>query len=365
MTETVLASVKVAPETVELRELPMPDVPDDGAIMRVDAAGVCGSDPHAYRVSQPPCILGHENAGTIHQIGPAAAKRWGLAEGDRVVVEEYLPCWHCDHCYAGDFRLCAAGKMGRSDVMRYGFTGIHVAPGLWGGFSRYVYLPWNAVIHRLPDRVSASLASLAVPVSNGIEWACKDGGAGPGRDVLVIGPGQQGLGCVVAARRYGAERIIIAGMTRDRRRLEAAPLVGADVAVNVEEEDLVERVMEVTGGKGVEVVVDTTGDSTGRVARDALTVAATDRKATLMFPGTCPIEFPFDELKRKYAIVKAYRGHSYQSVEQAIDYLGSDRHPLGELCTHEFGLADVDLAIKATGGAEVGDAIHVTVDPWK
>src|SRR5580693_4772424 len=108
MTDTILAAVKTGSETTELRELRVPEIPVDGALMRVEAAGVCGSDPGAYRSQRADCIMGHENAGTVVKIGAVASRRWGLEEGDRVAVEEYLPCWHCEHCLAGDFRLCAA-----------------------------------------------------------------------------------------------------------------------------------------------------------------------------------------------------------------------------------------------------------------
>lgn len=83
-----------------------------------------------------------------------------------------------------------------------------VWPSLWGGYSRYVYLHPDAVLHKLPDHVSASEASLFLPISNGIEWVCNYGRVTPGQIVVVQGPGQQGLACVLAARVAGAGCII-------------------------------------------------------------------------------------------------------------------------------------------------------------
>ncbi|HEY5273955.1 MAG TPA: alcohol dehydrogenase catalytic domain-containing protein [Acidimicrobiales bacterium] len=364
MSDTVLAAVKVAPESTELREFRMPEVPIDGALMKVEAAGVCGSDPGAYRRAHSDCIMGHENAGTIVGIGSIAAERWGLSEGDRVVVEEYLPCWHCAHCLAGDFRLCAAGRTDAPGALRYGHTGVDVAPSLWGGFAQYVYLPSNAVIHRLPANVTAELASLAVPLSNGVEWACIDGGAGPGRTVLINGAGQQGQGCAIAASYHGADLVIVAGRSNEAARLAMATRVGADATINLDKEDLKERVMELTGGVGVDVFVDTSDDDEATTTRAALDVVSTDRQATILISGSATFELPFNVVKRKYVTVRAYRGHSYHSIERALRYLSDDRFPIQRLCTHQFGLSDVDTAIKATGGVGVEGAIHVSVNPW-
>src|SRR5438874_13100314 len=95
--ESAIAAVQVAPETTELREFPLPDVPADAALLRVEAAGVCGSDVGAYRRARhAPRILGHENVGVVARAGEAFMRRWGLKEGDRLAIEEYLPCGHCD-----------------------------------------------------------------------------------------------------------------------------------------------------------------------------------------------------------------------------------------------------------------------------
>jgi threonine dehydrogenase-like Zn-dependent dehydrogenase len=148
-------------------------------------------------------VLGHETVGVIERAGAEARKRWGLEEGDRVALEEYLPCGHCAYCRAGDFRLCEATDW-RSGGLRYGTTPISVPPGLWGGYAQYQCLHPGTVFHRVPDGLEGRHAALALPIANGIEWAYLHGCAGPGDVVLIQGPGQQGLACVAAAREAGA-----------------------------------------------------------------------------------------------------------------------------------------------------------------
>lgn len=365
MAGSVRAAVKVGVDLTELRDIARPVIGSDDALLRVEAAGVCGSDPSIYRrPGHGPAILGHENVGVIEELGELAARRWGVRAGDRVAVEEYLPCWHCAWCLAGDFRICPEADMVNPDMVRFGMEELGHAPGLWGGFAEYCYLPHNTVMHRVDPSVPGDQATLAIPLGNGIQWACYDGGAGPGKTVLVMGPGQQGLGCAIAARGFGAEQVIISGMSRDAKRLDVALRLGADATIDVEQDDLVDKVMELTGGRGVDVVVDTTSDTTGENARIALAVASR-KQATLVLQGTGPVDgFPLGEVKKKYATVRSIRGHSYAAVEQALRWITAGRFPFAEMCTSTYGLDGVHTAIKATAGIGVQDAIHVTVDPW-
>jgi len=314
-----------------------------------------------------PLIMGHENVGTLAKVGSQFAKHKGFSEGDLVFLEHYLPCGHCEWDHMGEYRHCAATEWFYDpNAIRYGYTSLDIPPGLWGGFSHYVYLPLNAVLHRVPSGLSPEEAGLATPMSNGIQWTLLDGGVGYASTVLIQGPGQQGMCCVMAAKQAGADCIIVTGTSRDARRLEVARALGADAAIDVNTQDPLLHTLEMTGGRGVDVVVDCTSGA-GRAAV-VLGIEATKRRGgTMVVQGegnaTFP-DFPIGRLTRKGMTLKSARGHSYRAVELALHALASRRFPLDLVMTHRFGLAEVDFAIKSVGGEGAPGAIHVSVMPW-
>ena len=370
MSEKVLAALKTAPSTTELRELDLPDMPPDAALMRVEVAGVCGTDVSQYKLPlrAGPLIMGHENVGYLARVGTEFAKRQGVKEGDLMFLEHYLPCGHCEWDHMGEYRHCAATEWFYDPkAIRYGYTSTDIPPALWGGFSHYLYLPTNAVLHKVPDGLTPEEAGLATPMSNGIQWASIDGGVGFGSSVLIQGPGQQGLCCVMASKQAGADKVIVTGTARDARRLEVAKALGADVTIDVDSEDPLARVHEVTNGRGVDVVIDCTVGA--GPAPTLLGIEATKRRGGTMvvqaegnqkFP-----DFPIGRLTRKGITLKSARGHSYRSVELALQLLATKRFPLDLITTHRFGLSDVDYAIKSVGGQGASGAIHVSVMPWQ
>jgi threonine dehydrogenase-like Zn-dependent dehydrogenase len=369
MGERVLAAVRTAPRTTELREFPMPEIPDDGALLKVEVAGICGTDVKMYAepAIDAPVIMGHENVGVIAKAGRRFAERQGVQEGDRVFVEHYVACFNCEWCRVGEYRHCEATDWRTNpDARRYGYTSSEHPYHLWGGFAQYMYLPWNAVIHRVPENVSDEEAGIVTPLSNGIEWSLFDCGVGFMSTVLIQGPGQQGLSQVVACRQAGAALVIVTGTTRDAARLELAKRLGADHVIDVQEEDALERVMEITGGKGVDVVLDCTAGA--GVTPVLLGIDALKRRAgTLLVQSELAAfpDFPLKKLTEKAITIKSARGHSYRAVELALAQLASKRFPLELLTTHTFGLEDVDRAIRAVGGEVEEDVVHVSLLPWK
>ena len=367
--ETVLAAVRVAPGKTEIREFPMPEIPADGALLKMDVAGICGTDVRLYKEppTSAPVIMGHENIGYIARAGEEFTRRKGFKEGDLVFLEHYVSCGKCEWCHQGQYRHCENTDWRYNpNAIRYGYSPSTMAPHLWGGFAQYVYLPWNSVLHHVPKGVDPELAGLATPMSNGIEWSLFDGGVGYDSTVLIQGPGQQGLSQTVICRQAGASLIIVTGTARDRARMEVAKLLGADYVIDVDKEDPLTRIKEITAGKGVDVVLDcTAGAGTVPVL---LGVEALKRRAgTMVVQGEVPEfpNFPIGRITSKAITIKSARGHSFKACELALQQLASKRFPLEKITTHRFGLKDVDLAIRSVGGQGVPDVIHASLMPWQ
>lgn len=367
MVEQVVAAVRTGAQETEFREYPMPEIPDDGALVKMEVAGICGTDVKYY--AKPPVdypvVMGHENIGYIAKAGKQFQQRKRVKEGDLIFIEHYVPCFACEWCHQGDYRLCQATDWRKNpEALRYGYTSAERAPHLWGGFAQYMYLPWNAVIHKVPDSITPELAGVVTPMANGIQWALFDCGVGYNSSVLIQGPGQQGLSQLVACRQAGASLIIVTGTTKDLVRLDVAKRLGADHVINVEEENVLARINDITGGEGVDVALDCTAG--GGLAPVLTSIEALKRKAgTMLVQGevaTFP-DFPLAKIANKYITVKAARGHNYQSCELALKQLSSDRFPLDLITTHRMGLEDTDKAIKAVGDAQ--GVIHVSLMPWQ
>ncbi len=361
---TARIAVKTGIETTEVMEFPMPRIGESEGILRVEACGVGGAEPEHYRSGKwMPIAMGHQIVGTIVSMGEQARRMWNVELGERVALQEYYPCKSCKWCLQGEYRFCPdADFFGGRNPRRTGLLDYTQAPHLVGGFAEYMHLPWNTVIHKIPQDLPAELGTLAVGLGNGIQWATMDMPIGPGKTILVIGPGQQGLGCVLGAKEAGASKIILTGMTRDQKRLDLAPELGADHVINVETHDLVEEVQRVTNGGGVDVVVDTSGDPGARNLHQYLQLV---NQGAWLWVNCTDSAVPVQIVKEKYLTVRSGRGRTWKAVDEALRIITSRKYPLEKMCTHSFGLGEVDRAIKATAGREVEGAIHVVVDPWQ
>ena len=367
MPEKSRAAVLVAPETFEIREFDLPQIEDDAAILKMEACGICGSDIHGaeFRRGQPN-IMGHEPVGLVYRIGKKAADKWKVREGDRIALEEYVPCGACKYCRSQDFRFCDATDFGshKGDTPRlwYGSTPVNVWPSLWGGYSEYMYVHPNAVVHRIPNHIPAPHAAAFLPFGNGVEWAYGYGEVRMGDAIWIQGPGQQGLAAVIAAKAAGAQCIIVSGLTRDEHRLEVARKVGATHTIDAEqEEDIVKRIMDLTGGEGVSTVVNVTGGGKGCVEQAIRVSAKTKANIVLAAAGREMIDTSL--FGRRKINLKQANGHSFQAVELAIQFIASGKLPMEEISTHTFPMSRAMEAIDAVAGKGAPGAIHVSIVP--
>jgi threonine dehydrogenase-like Zn-dependent dehydrogenase len=364
MADTVRAVVQTGPRRLELREFPRPVIgPDGGGLLRVEACGICGSDVEQYKghLSQQwlPMVPGHEPLGIVEEASPSACERWGVQPGDRVAVEILIPCRSCDLCLAGRYMSCRRriGSHGGSNPPERGL-------GLWGGFAEYIHLHPNSILHKVRGDIPASVAVMFNPLGAGVRWACHLGGVGLGTTVLILGAGQRGLAAVLAARAAGAGTIIVTGLARDAFKLSLAREFGADHTIDVDSEDTVSRVAEITGGAGVDVALDLT-PMAAQPVRDALRAVRWGGQVVLAgLKGGRPVELSTDLVINKALTVVGAFSVDSRAYAEAIRLIEAGRFPLARMHTHTFGLEEVARAVETLAGEVPGeDAVHVAIMP--
>ena len=260
------ALVLERPRHLVIHDIPLPALGDDDALVRVEACGLCGTDHEQYTGELAggfAFVPGHETIGIIETIGPKAAQRWRVAEGDRIAVEVLQSCRACDACLAGEYTRCK--RHGLADM--YGFIDVDRAPGLWGGYAEYQYLAPDSMVLSLPDNLDPVLATLFNPLGAGIRWGATLPGTGDGDVVAVLGPGVRGLCVAAAAKEAGAGFVMVTGLgPRDAERLALASDFGADLAVDVAVEDPVAALRH-AAGRLADVVVDVTAKAPAAFAQ--------------------------------------------------------------------------------------------------
>ncbi len=236
------AATLFGPFDPRMQELPAPKPGPGEVLVRMKAAGVCGSDLHFYDGSHPyknyPRTYGHELAGVIEEADTGKAS--AAARGDRVVVEPLIPCGTCYACRVGKYNCCSRLKV----------IGAHVE----GGFADFLTVRADKV-HRIPDGIPFDIASVFEPYT--IAGQCvKRGQIQLGETVLILGCGAIGLAITDFCRAIGAV-IIVADV--HEYRLAKAKELGADIIIDSGKEDLVKRVREITNDEGAGIVMEATG----------------------------------------------------------------------------------------------------------
>jgi threonine dehydrogenase-like Zn-dependent dehydrogenase len=357
---TAHAAVLTGPRKIEMLDFVLPEIGPDDGLLRVEANGLCGTDYDQYLCEfkiggfgKVPIIPGHETIGWIEKIGADAARRWKVAEGDRVVVKASIPCGKCRQCHMGATQRCER-RMG------YGlYLTTDVKPGLWGGYATHLYLHPDAQMKKVPADIPSDVMTLFNPLSGVVHWIYEIPNLRIGEHVVILGPGQRGILAALTARHAGAKTVTISGLPQDAPRLALAKQLGADVTVDVSTEDIVERVREVTGGEMADVVLDMSAGSTEPVLQ-ALDVARMGGRVVL---AGLKNGKPIDGLVTDKIIVKELQvlggfASTADSLEIALEVLKAHQDRLGPLCSHSFGLGNADLAVR-TLGREVDDGKEV------
>ncbi|NWF56057.1 MAG: alcohol dehydrogenase catalytic domain-containing protein [Syntrophaceae bacterium] len=367
MTRKTRSMVVEEPGRMVLREFERPAIGPEDGLLKVEMAGVCGSDPGMFRgkaTALPiryPLILGHEVVGHIEAIGGVAAKRHRVKEGDRVIVETAFGCGHCPACLTGKYVQCESSLM-------YGHTiSCQEPPHLWGAYGEYLYLAPRANFHRIGDDLPAEAAVLICAVlGNAVRWLRQVGGVSIGHTVVIEGPGLQGLAGVIVARESGASRIIVTGLKRDKKRFALAREFGATHCLDAEDRDPVEEVREITKGTMADVVIDVTGHPEGAVK--ALDLVR--KGGTILLPGIYgagkSIPLVLDQLVFKEVKIQGVLSQNIQSVLPAIALAEARKYPIEMMVTHRFPLEEAERAVRLVAGEfEAEEPIKVVILPWK
>jgi threonine dehydrogenase-like Zn-dependent dehydrogenase len=363
MADMVRAVVQTGARQMELREFPRPVISGggpgggaDGALLRVEACGICGSDVEQYKGSMGtrglPMIPGHEPLGIIEEITPETAARWGVSAGDRVAVEILIPCRSCDLCLAGQYMQCKnrAGSHGGYNPPERGL-------GLYGGYAEYMHLHPNSIVHRMDPSLPAEIAVMYNPLGAGVRWALQYGGVHLGSTVAVLGAGQRGLAAILAAKYVGAGLIIATGLARDARKLELAKEFGADHVINVEEEDTVARIRELTGGDGVDLVCEMSGHPSGHA--QAFAAARLGGRVNLLgTPSrTTEVDFARDVIFKGLTLYGVTGRKMYQTWDEMRRFLRAGQLDPRPVITHRFPLESIAEAIQVIKDGQAGKVI--------
>lgn len=294
---------------------------DDEVLIRIHACGICPSDLRAYTGARAgfrpfPYIPGHEWAGEIVELGPAVE---GFRIGDRVAPSWRVVCGKCYYCTRGLHNYCENLQYGR----------------VRGGFAEHGVAPADS-LYRIPDGVSYQEASFSEPLA-----CCINGSLASrisfGDDVVVVGAGPIGLLHLQLARHQGG-RVIVSELIPER--LTAAQELGADEVIDADQGDPVERVKELTEGRGANVVIVAVGAR--RAAEQALDMAGIGATVNF-FAGTYPsIEIPFDPNLVHYKQLALTGSHDYTPAHfrTALRFIQIETVRVSPLISHELTLSE-------------------------
>lgn len=311
-------------------ERDIPKAKDDEVLVKLEYVGICGSDLHYYEtgaigdyVVEPPFVLGHEPGGTVVEVGKNVKH---LKVGDRVALEPGKTCGHCEFCKTGRYNLCP-------DVVFF------ATPPVDGVFQEYVAHEAD-LCYKLPDNVSTLEGALIEPLAVGFHAAIQ-GDAHLGQRAVVMGAGCIGLVSMMALKARGVSEVYVVDIME--KRLEKALELGATGVINGAEEDVLERVKELTDGAGMDLVIETAG--TEITTRQAIHMAKKGSNIVLVGYSksgemTLPMSLVLDK-ELTFKTVFRYR-HIYP---MAIDAVAAGKVNLKGIVTDVFGLDEVQKAM--------------------
>jgi L-iditol 2-dehydrogenase len=331
---------------IAIEERPIPVPREEEVLIRIKSVGVCGSDVHYFvegrigdYVVKPPFVLGHECSGEVVEVGKRVKH---LRPGDRVTMEPGIPCGKCEFCRSGRYNLCP-------EVVFW------ATPPIDGTFGEYVTHPANFT-YPIASSVSFEEAALVEPLSVGF-YAARRAQVEPGQVALILGSGPIGLVTLEVLLARGVTEVIAVDVVP--LRLEKAAELGARYVVNAKDQDVREKVMEITGGRGVDVVFETAGS----VVTTQMTVEMVRKGGKVVLIGLPSVpRVDFDVIKvidKELDVLGIFRyANTYKGC---VDLLNAGKVDLATLITHRFPLEKTQEALQFAHEHKM-EAIKVVVN---
>jgi 2-desacetyl-2-hydroxyethyl bacteriochlorophyllide A dehydrogenase len=335
------------PQDYRLESLPIPSPGPGEALIRVEAVGICASDLKCYHGAakfwgdatrpayvETPVVPGHEIAGRVVSIAPEARARWGVDEGDRVVVEQIVPCGDCRYCGEGNYHMCQVHDI-------YGFK-----RATHGGMQEFMVLTAGSLVHRINGDIPPAHAAFAEPLSCALH-AVERAGITFADVVVVAGCGPIGLGMVAGAVAKSPAQVVALDM--EPRKLALAARTGATVTIDISKEDPVARVMELTGGYGADVYLEGTGHPSAVVQGLSLLRKLGRFVEYSVFKDEVSVDWTIISDDKELDVRGAHLGPNCWPA--AIRLIEEGRLPLDDICTHQLPIADFaqGLALVSSG----------------
>jgi len=326
---------------------PRPIIQDAGdAIVRITTSTICGTDLHILKGDLPAVIdgriLGHEGIGVVEQVGAGVSE---FQVGDKVIISCVSACLKCDFCKKGMYSHCRHGGW----ILGYTIDGTQ---------AEYVRIPHadGSLYHFPADADEEAMVMLSDILPTGFECGVLNGEVKPGDSVAIVGAGPVGLAVLLTAQFYSPAAIFMIDL--DDKRLAVAKEFGATTLINSSDGRAAQRVLDLTDGAGVDVVIEAVGIPATFNICQAI-VAAGGRIANVGVHGK-PVELHLEKLwDRNIAITT--RLVDTVTTPMLLKVVRSGKLQPSKLVTHRFALNDIMRAYETFGNAAKEGALKVVL----
>ena len=324
----------------EIKEINKPIPRENEVLVKVKAAGICGSDIHKMQSGWKydlPMVMGHEFAGEVEAVGDSVRE---VSVGDRVAIAPLLPCNECVYCKSGKYQLCDHYQM--------------IGSQRYGGFEEYCVVP-EANIINIGDKISYEEAAMIEPLAVAAHGVM---GLDPqvGDQVAVFGLGTIGILSVQWLRLAGVKKII--GIDIDPKKLEEAKKYGVTDTINSLEESLEDRINELTSGMGVDIALECAGSK----ITEEQCLLITRKGGKIGYQGIAYTDVllrqqAFENIFRREYTLKGF-WNSYSAPfpgkewTHSVGFIESGQINLRDMISHRFGLEDIQKAFNLTVNRE-------------